>query len=456
MRQAYHDLPLRARERFVAAGYRAADFFPHRIRYLPKCGPDGAKLAKRMTGISRPESLWQVVIHATPPATDEFPSEIFFDRELLWHQQHFHEPGQVANVTVAQQGGTMYTMAHQSDLVQRISRRRDLKTRVEKVFRGWHHLLLNAIANFAVQRGCTEIRVPTARRMMQFTDPARTVQPELFERVYDRAVHHHFRATETDGWWSIDVAANRAAIVVPEPATITHAPGRTVCIFHDVERGLGHRDVEPDFARRADAESDAALDAMLEVERSAGVRATYVVVGSLMKEVRQRIETVGGAWRGTPAGGHALGFHSYDHGAGDGQLNACRGVDYRLKGYRPPRSRLTTETTDDSLCWYNFEWLASSASSLGITRPTLANRVVHIPVHLDDFPLHTGRLDCQAWCRQVLDMVTQNEFVALGLHDCYAPHWLPQYADLLRDLQSVASLRTMDEVADEVFLAAGA
>jgi hypothetical protein len=449
-----HECPTGFHERFVAAGFRARDFFPHRIRVFPKCGPDGAKLAKRMCGIDRPDAIWQVVLHATSPAIDEVPPELFFDRDVAWHQQHFHEPGQVASVTAVVSGSTLYTMAHQSDLVQRISRRREHKTRVEKVFAGWHHLLLNAVAALAVQRNLRELRVPGAGLMMQHTDPARTPQPELFERVYDRAVQHHYRATPVAGWWSIDIPAHRSAIVMAERREEIRSPGKTVCVLHDVERGLGHRDVDPAFAARADTIADGALDAMLETESTAGVPATYAVVGSFMHEVRDRIESDQGAWRGTHAGGHALAFHSFDHVIEREQLGRCRQVDYRLKGYRPPRSRLSRELDPATMCWYNFEWLASSASSLGTPHAALDGRLVRIPVHIDDFGLHTGAQTWEAWLARVRDLLARHDLLVIGLHDCYAPHWLPRYGELLSSLRGEATLRTLDEVADDVFLTA--
>ena len=447
-----HDVPPHFRDRFVGAGYRERDFFPHRVRYLPKCGPDGVFLSQKMTGQADLPSLWQVVVHATSPAIDEFPRNAFFDRDLLWHQQHFHEPGQVASASMAIRGSVLYTMAHQSDLVQRISRRRQHKTRVEKVFQGWHHLLLNAIVHFAVLRGCREVRVPTSRLMMRFTDRKRTVQPPLFERVYDRAVHHHFRARETDGWWCIDVRANAGHVVAPERRVTTLRRLRTICLVHDIERGLGHAGGDPAFVSDVDEASDASLTAMLDIERAAGVRATYVVVGTLMRDLRDRIELEAGQWRGTAEGGHALGFHSHDHTSGP-QVGRCRSVDYRLKGYRPPQSELTPELTDDTLGRYNFEWLASSTSSLGFAVPRMGNRVARIPIHIDDFPLHAGQLDFPSWRRRVLGMASAG-FTAVGLHDCYGRHWLPHYRALLDDLGGTGSLRTLDEVADELFLAA--
>jgi hypothetical protein len=452
-RRISHEVGPEFRDAFIAAGYRARDFFPHRIRYLPKCGPDGVFLAKGMTGSGELQSLWQVVIHATPPSIDEFPREVFFDRDLLWHQQHFHEVGQVASATVKIDGSVMYTMAHQSDLVQRISRRRELKTRVENVFRGWHHLLLNAIVHFAHVRGCREVRVPTSHLMMRFTDRKRTVQAPLFERVYDRAVMHHFDAREVDSWWCIDVDRHRGRIVTPERRVTVHAQPRTICLVHDTERSLGHPELTAGDAAVADAASDAALNRMLEIERAAGVRATYVVVGTLMRELRDRIELDNGTWRSTAAGGHALGFHSHDHTSKPQQIGPCRSVDYRIKGYRPPKSELTAELTDETLGRYNFEWLASSSTSLGFTVPRVSNRVAKLPIHFDDYPLQTGRMTYDPWRRRVAELAASSAFTAIGLHDCYAGHWLPRYSSILDDLGQHGVFRTLDEVADELFLA---
>ncbi len=443
MKATFRDVPTEWRERFLRAGYPSRHFFPHRIRCLPKSGPDGYKLAQSMCDAGGPGELWQIVLHATRPAIDEFPDELFFDSDLLWHQQHFNRVGQVASVNLAARGRILFTMAHQSDLVQRISRLRTYKTRVERVFRGWHHLLLNAIASIAAERGFREIRVPTSRLAMQHTDRARTVQPELFERVYDRAVHHHFRATDVSGWWSIPVATNRSAIVPGLRREEALDFGKTVCVCHDIERGLGHRDIEPEFARRADAEAPAALDQMLTIERDVGVRATYNVVGCFLSEVRERIEREG----------HDLAFHSYDHDSGQEQLAACRRVDYRIKGYRAPQSKLTAELRDARLCWHNFEWLASSASSLGLTVPKLDDRMVKIPVLLDDFEMHRSGWSFDEWRRRALEAVREHEFVALGLHDCYAGHWLPHYAGFLEEVKALARLRTLNEVAGDLYVA---
>lgn len=437
MSAVVHDAPEEFRDRFAAAGYKARYFFPHQARWLRKCGPDGYKLAMRMCGIDRLEDMYQIVLHATPSALDGLPEELFFDKDIVWHEQHLGLVGQVASVNLQADGKTLYTMVHQSDLVQRISRRREWKTRVENRFAGWHHLLLNAVGAFALERGFRTIRVPTASHAMQHTDPARTVQPELFHRVHDRCVNHHFRATQEGPWWSIDVAANRAAIVVPLQNVEVLRPGRTVCICHDTERGLGHRDRQPEFGRRADVDSIPAFDGMLAAERAAGVRTTYDLVGVLFGELRERIER----------DGHALAFHTFDHVMDAEQLARCRTLDYRLKGYRPARSTLTSELRPSRLAWHNLEWLASSASSLRLPVPALRDRIAWIPIRFDDFPLHMGRTTWDAWRRMTVERIRRDDFVAFGLHDCYASHWLPHYPGLLKEIATMARFRTADEIA---------
>jgi hypothetical protein len=68
-----------------------------------------------------------------------------------------------------------------SDLVQRIARRRELKTRIEKRFNGWHHMLLNSILNFAAERNLERIYSPTADLVVKLADPNRrhSLQHEL-------------------------------------------------------------------------------------------------------------------------------------------------------------------------------------------------------------------------------------------------------------------------------------
>ena len=438
--------PARGAE-FVAAGLRPSLFFPHCARYLPKAGPDGFKLATRMSGPVDADALWEVVLYAEAPQRDAFPPELFFDDDLVWHQQQFGLPGQIATANLVQQGSRLDSMVHISDIVQRIGRRREHKTHIENRFGGWIQMLQNAVMAFALERGASQVRMPTSGFALRHTDPARNPGKALFEKIYDRGVASLYRARSDGDWWTIDVAANRDRIVVPAARETTAMRAKTVCICHDIERGLGHVDIDPAFAAAADRTARATLDAMLAAEAAAGVKATYSIVGAILAEERARIEP----------SGHAVAFHSYDHavmedGSGE-QLARCRRVDYRIKGYRAPRSRLTGETADEPLLFHNFEWLASSRYSFGFGKPKMHRRLAKIPIGFDDFPLHSQEMSYADWQQGALAEIEREPFVAFGLHDCYAAHWMPHYPRLLDRLQSLAALRTMNDVAAELALA---
>ena len=149
-------------EEFAARGYKRRHFFPHRLYHLPKCGPDGMKLAGRMCGIEDPEAMWEIVLYAEPEVLAEFPPDLFFDDDLIWHQQQFGRPGQIATASLVVDGHTAHSITHVSDVVQRISRRREHKTRIEKVFEGWNHMLLNGVLHFALHRGARRVRLASS------------------------------------------------------------------------------------------------------------------------------------------------------------------------------------------------------------------------------------------------------------------------------------------------------
>lgn len=446
-RSAFRVVGAERAEEFLAAGYRRRDFFPHRIYHLPKCGPDGFRLAQWMCDLDDPSAMWELVLYADAEILGEFPEELFFDDELIWHQQQFGRAGQVASASIVLAGDTVHSITHVSDLVQRISRRREYKTRVEKVFHGWNHMLLNAVLNFALERGAKRLRLASAALASRHTDRSRSTDFTIFERIYDRTPSSVFTPRAHGEWWNLELAEVAARIVKPESRTCTTSTRRTISICHDTERGLGHENVDPEFARQAERRAPADLAAMRDTEAGLGVLSTYCVVGSLMGELRDELET----------DGHCLGFHSFDHRLdGPDQLLRCRKVDYRLKGYRPPNSVITRELTDRNLLFHNFEWLASAPRSLGVTRPELRAGVVRLPIRLDDFEMHERGMSYDEWERRALRTVSENQFTAIGLHDCYASHWLPHYGTFLERLAELGDLRTMDQVAAEVTLASAA
>lgn len=248
---------------------------------------------------------------------------------------------------------------------------------------------------------------------------------------------------------------------------------KTICLCHDIESGLGHVDVDPDFAKFANHTSSDNLDEMLRIEKEMNVKATYNVVGCLFNEVRERIEK----------DGHCIAFHSYDHKIDDlrlyskkyhrifkqifgimvgkthnrydDELAKCRRIDYRVKGYRPPQSRITTELSDDNLCSHNFEWLASATSSLKTKTPTMQNRIVKIPILFDDFALYKGKVKYEEWEQKAIDRIKQDHFVTFCLHDCYGYYWLPHYREFLKKISGLGKLKTLNEIANEVKLRSG-
>jgi hypothetical protein len=439
----FSEIEAARRGEFLDCGFAGRHFFAHRVYHLPKCGPDGYKLAKWMCGESDPAAMSELVLYADPELARSFPDDLWFDRDLIWHEQQFGRPGQVATANLRASGSDLYAMVLVSDLVQRISRRPADKSRVENRFKGWAGMLLNAALSVADGGGYRRLLVPRAGWALKHTDPNRDVGPALFERVYDQAPAR-YRPLADGEWWAIDVAANRDRLVAPvtrrEPAPRVPPGSRTVCIVHDTERGLGHLDSDPDFVARAEAASERCLGAMARIEHSMGIRTTYSIVGSLMDRLAPGITALG----------HDVAFHSYDHVIGSDQLERCRGVDYRIKGYRPPQSRLTDELTDEALLFHNFEWMASSAHSLGIDSPVLHHGLVKIPVHLDDWPMYAKGESYGQWKAGALGRIRSAPFTVVGLHDCYAEWWIDDYENLLKEITAESRLVTLNEVAASV------
>lgn len=205
-------------EEFRHLGLPRRNYFPHQLRYIPVQGVDGYRIAKRMYGLDDPGAHVAVVLRAAGPALRRIPAELFVCRDVTWHQRHYGLPGHTAVAGLVLHGERLYTTVRISDIVQRISRRREHKTAVEHLLHGWDDMLLNGMVHFAGERGCREIVLPSAELALVHT--ARLVR--------------------------------------------------------------------------------------------------------------------------------------------------CRRLDYRLRGYRAPRSRITDEQTDPLLAWHNFEWFSGSVRSLGL------------------------------------------------------------------------------------------
>lgn len=220
--------------------------------------------------------------------------------------------------------------------------------------------------------------------------------------------------------------------------------GKTVCLCHDTERGWGHLDVDPAYAEQANRRAPKDLEMMLQIERELEVRVTYHVVACFLNEVEDSIKH----------DGHCIAFHSYDHDLNADQLDRCRQVDDTVKGYRAPRNVITAELNDENLKRNGFEWLASSVNAFGFSTPRLENDIAKIPVLFDDFDLYKAKIPYDDWERNAVRRIHENEFVAVGLHDCYAEFWLPHYREFLAKIRPLARFKTFDEVSAEVMRAA--
>ena len=69
-----------------------------------------------------------------------------------------------------------------------------------------------------------------------------------------------------------------------------------------------------------------------------------------------------------------------------------------------------------------------------------------------DFDLFQRRLSYEEWEAKAIRQIQERDFVAFGLHDCYAQYWLPHYADFLKKIREMGRLRTLDQIAHEVYL----
>lgn len=430
---------------FVAKGFPRRAYFAHDVAWLTKHYPDTfVQLERRSVpeGVAARGQAYQLNLYARDLAG--FPNDLFSDPTINWHQQQLGRKGLVAAAGLYQNDGTLFVTLLQSDLCQQIFRhpalRRACKTRLENKFGAWGAILWNAVLDFALARGARALFSPTAAQIL--ASIKKPVQPALFHRVYDSPSDRYGCSIIHVGgaeYWAVPLSSVRDR-VVPLMSVSSLAPTSagppTICLFHDIEA-----DVDTAVSRRECRDN---LARMLAVEARRGVRVTYTVLGTLFNDLRPMIV----------AHGHDLAFHTYDHVADRlDQLPRVRELDLQVRGYRPARSVLTAELAEYRLSYFNFEWLLCSALTLGFAEPRIERGVAKLPVHLDDYLLHSGELDYPAWRARLRRLVVKRQYVAIGLHDCYARHWLDHYDDLLAELSEAGTLKTCDEIADDMFLA---
>lgn len=464
----YRELETAQQDLFLKLGYPQKYVFPHRTYSLPKAAPDSLRLSKWMLGRDPGVEHFTLLLHAAPDQLRGLPSDLFLNNDLFIHRQDFGRPGHIAYAQLAVTGRNLYVLNMVSDLVQRRSRAGKHQNRIRQRFRGWRYMLVNAILNFAIEFGCENVQFPKAQFVMRFTRKRSAASDAFFERLYDEAPSEHYDVASMGDWWQMNVPANCRSVVKLIKKQEALPRDKTICVTHDIERGLGHREFDEAIARRMDRTAPTYLARMLDAEHRATCRATYCVVGSILEEVRKPIEE----------GGHCMAFHSYDHVSQKKpvwqklplrklriyllsrlrgyptaiQLKLCRQVDYALRGYRPPNSVLTREHAINNLKYFNFDWLASSEDSLGVKTPTFRDGIVFVPILFDDFPLFRGDCSFSQWRTRAISLIEKRTFTAFGLHDCYAEHWLPCYLELLEQVKTMGETKTLEDVANEVFL----
>ena len=438
---------------FLEKGFAAREYFSHRAAIVRKLYPDTLLLLENRGMMpAKLEACQFRQLNLYSRDTTGLPDELFTDPTINWHGQQLGEKGLIAAAGLCIQDSALWISVMQSDLCQQLFRhaalKSECKTQVEKRFGAWYKYLFNAILDFAAESGIGTVYCPTAEYILKATKTF--VYPELFRRIYDFAGEFHGGRRAISGsaeYWELPVARNAGRIVPLVPVEAPElCPGPLICIFHDIEENID-TDVCAQECRRN-------LTRMLECERTAGVRATYNVVGKLYAPNRDEIRA---------SGPHAMAFHSYDHVIGnDRQLRRCREADLQLRGYRPPRSVVTPELANYRLAYYNFEWLASGVSSLAKASPgsreafaagcsCLEGGIVKIPIAMDDYPLATGTVDYPEWRHRLLDRAEARPVLAFSLHDCYAGHWIDAYAELLDRISNLGRFVTADELCDLTF-----
>jgi hypothetical protein len=432
---------------FAGAGFAPREAFAHMAIAIAKPYPDAQLLLERR-GFTQQElergKFYQLNLY-----TLEFfglPDDLFTDPEINWHGQQFGQKGLIAAAGLWVHAGAATISTLQSDLCQQLHRHGTLRslyrTSVETHFRYWYAFLFNAVMDFCLEFDVAVVRSPTGNQVIANTK--QPVAPQLFSRIYDYP-KSRYQCREVSvaaaRYWEIPVAENRDRVVRLAP---TAWPGRRrladkcICIFHDIEENI-----DTDVSAQECADN---LTHMLQIEKPLGVSATYNVLGTLLD--RKRCEIV------ASDPGHSIGFHSFDHDLNDcNQLAQCRSVDLRVKGYRPPQSRITPELTDYRLSLFNFEWFACSARGLGHADCRLQRGIVKIPIQTDDYPLSLG-LTYEEWEAGLLDLAHGTPFLAFGLHDCYADRWVSHYPDLLKRLAEAGQFVTAEDICAELLLTA--
>jgi hypothetical protein len=434
---------------FSRAAIPRSEWFAHKAICIAKQYPD-TYLNLRQRGIPvsglKTGSFRQINLYLMDSLG--LPAEVFADPDLNWHGQQCGLGGLIAaaGIWLPDRLQAVITIL-ESHVSQQISRPRYLTGHIASRFGRWPRILLNAILDWSASRGIEAVYCPMSSTVLRGI--SEDVEPGTYSRIYNdcsqwlRCSQVSFRGSD---YWRIAIRENEGRIVPlsSEPASnLPEAAG--VCLFHDVEENLGAEgDGAPGIA--ADACHAHFLESTA-MERRLLVPLTLSIPAILYKK---KVDSISAKAITCTA------FHSYNHVIPEsGQLSRSRTVDPRVKGYRPPQSRITAEVTDFTLSYFNFEWLLSSGPSLRSKVVHLSQGIVRIPVDMDDYPMAIGLKSYAQWRDAIFRLIDTQPLVVIGTHDCYANAWIGDYERFLTDLQKRSRFVTCTDIANAVFLASG-
>ena len=181
-----------------------------------------------------------------------------------------------------------------------------------------------------------------------------------------------------------------------------------VTFYHDIEQDIDSDiGADPEECRRI-------VDEFLRLEAQYNIPATYNVVGKLFLEQPDLIERIRNY-------GQEVAFHSYHHRTQSRyyaeEIDLCKKAPTRARvyGYRSPQSRWN-QTTLKNLWNNGFLWNAEADEH---EEPYFIHKgLVCLPIATDDWTLHTGELDIEAWVEQFSDLLKTRRYFAFGSHDC--------------------------------------
>jgi hypothetical protein len=429
----------------LIGGVARRAIFPHKLIAIHKPYPDAKVLLERR-GLQRQDLEHGEFIQLNLYTTNFYglPKELFMHPEVNWHRQQLGQIGLIAAAGLWIRDSVATVSTLQSDLCQQLYRhsalKRLCKTQVDTRFKYWYAILFNALLNFCIDLKIATIHSPTGQQVVSNTRKA--IEPTLFHRIYDYPSKAYSCRKIWVGpaqYWEVPVHGNASRVTrLSESKGDAYLGGtiKRICVFHDVE---GNVDTPVSSAECVDN-----LDRMLQIEQCLDLNATYNILGTLFSRKIAQVRA------SNPK--HSIGFHSFNHELTDlTQLPQCRRVDLRVRGYRPPKSRITSELSDYNLTKFNFEWFACGARSLGYASCNLENGIAKIPIHFDDYSLFLGK-PYEQWENELLGHARATPFFSFCLHDCYAGKWLGRYRELLIKLASIKSLATADEICDYLFL----